>query len=103
MNNNTNKNNNHQGIALVIAIIAAASLLSLGAIAAPAFAGGNDNGKRHDGGDGGDKVKQVNENTKAKCKQNFEVEDGSLNTNVQTMGLCAAIAANINDVEILSP
>jgi hypothetical protein len=78
-------------------------LLSLGAIAVPAFAGGNDNGKRYDGGDGGDKVKQVNENTKAKCKQNFEVEDGNANLNTQTMGLCAAIAANINDVEILSP
>jgi hypothetical protein len=47
-NTNINHNNKHQRIALVIAMIGAASLLSLGAIAAttiiPAFAGGEDEG-----------------------------------------------------------
>jgi hypothetical protein len=89
--------NKNKGITLVVAMIAAASLLSLGAAAAttitPAYAGG-------DGGDG-DGVKQKAE-AKAECDQKNKVEDGSLNVQDNIQGICAAISANLNDIEILS-
>ena len=98
MDNNTN--NKHQGIVLVVALIAAASLLSLGAIAAttitPAFAGGDDD----------DGVKQ-----KAKAKNNCRTNDAEDNeragiTQDQTGGGptdCIAVSANVNDLFILAP
>ena len=97
MDNNTN--NKHQGIVLVVALIAAASLLSLGAVAAttitPAFAGGDDDG-----------VKQ-----KAKAKNNCRVNEAEDNerasvTQDQTGGGptdCIAVSANVNDFELILP
>jgi hypothetical protein len=91
MDNNINKSE-HQGIALVVALIAAASMLSLGAVAAtsitPAYAGGDDG------------VKQKAE-AEADCEQKNKVEDGSLNVQTNAAELCAAISANLNDIEIL--
>ena len=87
----SNNNNKHQGIVVAVAMIAAASLLTSGAVAAPAFAGGDD-------------VKQKVEGVKAKCKQNFENVDSTLNTNVgPVMGACIALGLNVNDLTILSP
>jgi hypothetical protein len=95
-NNNNNNNNKHQGMVVVVALIAAASLLSLGTFAAttiiPAYAGG-------DGGDG-DGVKQKAEAV-ADCDQKNKVFDGSLNVQTNEQVLCAAISANLNDIEIL--
>jgi hypothetical protein len=92
--------NKNKGITLVIATIAAASLLSLGALAAttitPAYAGGDKND--HDSGDG---VKQKAE-AEADCDQKNKVEDGSVNTQTNNQLACAAISANLNDIEILS-
>ena len=96
MDNNKNK---HQGIVVVVALIAAASLLSLGAVAAttitPAFAGGDDDG-----------VKQ-----KAKAKNNCRVNEAEDNerafvTQGQQGGgptRCIAISPNINDFELILP
>ena len=81
--------NKNKGITLVVAMIAAASLLSLGAVAAPAYAGGDDG------------VKQKAE-AEADCDQKNKVEDGSLNVQDNIQGICAAISANLNDIEILS-
>jgi hypothetical protein len=88
--------NKNKGITLVIATIAAASLLSLGAFAAPAYAGGDKND--HDSGDG---VKQKAE-AEADCDQKNKVEDGSVNSQTNNQLACAAISANLNDIEILS-
>jgi hypothetical protein len=92
--------NKNKGITLVIATIAAASLLSLGAFAATtitsAYAGGDKND--HDSGDG---VKQKAE-AEADCDQKNKVEDGSVNTQTNNQLACAAISANLNDIEILS-
>ena len=81
--------NKNKGITLVIATIAAASLLSLGAVAAPAYAGGDDG------------VKQKAE-AEAECDQKNKVEDGSLNvqSNAQIVG-CIAASININDLGLL--
>jgi hypothetical protein len=91
--------NKNKGITLVVALIAAASLLSLGALAAttitPAYAGGDG----HDGSDDG--VKQKAE-AEADCDQKNKVEDGSTNVQDNIQGICAAISANLNDIEILS-
>jgi hypothetical protein len=99
-NNNNNSNNKQQRIVVVVAMITAASLLSLGAVAAttitPVYAGGDKND--HDNGDG---VKQKAE-AEADCDQKNKVEDGSLNVQDNIQGICAAISANLNDIEILS-
>ena len=87
-NNNNNSNNKQQRIVVVVTMIAAASLLSLGAFAAPAYAGGDDG------------VKQKAE-AEADCDQKNKVYDGSLNVQANTQGACAAISANINDFELL--
>jgi hypothetical protein len=91
--------NKNKGITLVIATIAAASLLSLGALAAttitPAYAGGDKND--HDSGDG---VKQKAE-AEADCDQKNKVEDGSVNSQTNNQLACAAISANLNDIEII--
>ena len=81
-------NNKHKGMFAVVAMIAAASLLSLGAFAAPAYAGGDDG------------VKQKAE-AEADCEQKNKVEDGSLNvqTNTNLIG-CIAASINANDIEI---
>jgi hypothetical protein len=91
--------NKHQEISIVIALIAAASLLSLGAVAAttitPAFAGGDDDG---------DEVKQ-----KAKAKNNCRVNEAEDNERAfveqgqQGGGPtdCIAVSANINDAEVI--
>ena len=96
MDNNINKSE-HQGIALVVALIAAASMLSLGAVAAtsitPAYADGDD-------GDNGDGVKQKAE-AEADCDQKNKVVDGSLNVQTNAQVLCAGISVNANDLEIL--
>jgi hypothetical protein len=96
MDNNTN--NKHQGLVAVVALIAAASLLSLGAIAAttitPAFAGGDDD----------DGVKQ-----KAKAENNCRTNDAEDNERAgveqgqQGGGPtdCVAVSANVNDFELI--
>jgi hypothetical protein len=93
-------NNKHKGITLVVALIAAASLFSLGAVAAttitPAYAGGDEYDR-----DNGDGVKQKAE-AEADCDQKNKVNDGSLNLQDNIQGVCAAISANLNDIEILS-
>jgi hypothetical protein len=81
--------NKNKGITLVVAMIAAASLLSIGAFAAPAYAGGD-----------GDGVKQKAEAV-ADCDQKNKVYDGSLNTQLNEQLLCAGISININDLELL--
>jgi hypothetical protein len=88
--NNNNFDNKHKGTVAVVAMIAVASLLSLGAFAVPAYAGG----------DGGDGVKQKAE-AEADCDQKNKVEDGSLNLQTNLQELCAAISLNINDFELL--
>ena len=72
-------------------MITAASLLSLGAVAVPAYAGGDDG------------VKQKAE-AEAECDQKNKVKDGNLNlqTNTQIIG-CIAASINANDIGILSP
>jgi hypothetical protein len=91
MDNNINKSK-HQGIALVVALIAAASMLSLGAVAAtsitPAYAGGDDG------------VKQKAE-AEADCDQKNKAEDGSLNEQTNEMGACIAAAVNVNELIIV--
>jgi hypothetical protein len=98
-NNNNNSNNKQQRIVVVVAMITAASLLSLGALAAttitPAYAGGDKND--HDSGDG---VKQKAE-AEADCDQKNKVEDGSVNSQTNNQLACAAISANLNDIEII--
>jgi hypothetical protein len=80
----------HKGI--VVALIAtAASLLSLGAFAAPAYAGG-------DNDDGG--VKQKAE-AEADCDQKNKVHDGSLNVQTNAQELCIGASINANDIEII--
>jgi hypothetical protein len=85
--------NKTKEITLVVAMIAAASVLSLGAVAAttitPAYAGGD-----------GDGVKQKAE-AEADCDQKNKVYDGSLNVQTNAQTLCAAISANLNDIEII--
>jgi hypothetical protein len=94
-------NNKQKGITLVVALIATASLFSLGAVAAttitPAYAGGDEH--ENDNGDG---VKQKAE-AEAECDQKNKVVDGRLNvqTNTQLIG-CIAASINANDFEILS-
>jgi hypothetical protein len=80
--------NKNKGITLVIATIAAASLLSLGAFAAPAYAGGDDG------------VKQKAE-SEADCDQKNKVEDGSANVQDNFQRLCIAASINANDISIL--
>jgi hypothetical protein len=63
-------------------------LLSLGAFAAPAYAGGDDG------------VKQKAE-SEADCDQKNKVEDGSGNVQDNTQELCIGASININDFEIL--
>ena len=60
----------------------------------------------HAGGDeydreNGDGVKQKAE-AEADCDQKNKVFDGSLNAQENIQGICAAISANLNDIEILS-
>jgi hypothetical protein len=86
--------NKNKGITLVIAMIAAASLLSLGAVAAPAYAGGDE----YDGD--GDGVKQRAE-AEADCDQKNKVKDGSVNLQTNEQLACAGISLNINDFELL--
>jgi hypothetical protein len=86
--NNNNDDNKHKGIVAVVAMIAAASLLSLGAFAAPAYAGGDDG------------VKQKAE-AEADCDQKNKVEDGSLNVQTNAAELCIGLSLNINDFELL--
>jgi hypothetical protein len=78
--------------AVVMALIAPASLLSVGVVAGttitPAYAGGDS--------DNGDEVKQKAE-AEADCEQKNKVEDGSLNVQTNTEGICAAISANLRD------
>jgi hypothetical protein len=103
-------NDKHQGIVVVVAMIVAASLLSLGAVAVPtitpAFADGKDGDKQHDGKegdkqhDGDDGVTQKAEAV-SKCKQNFGNKDANANTNAQTMGACVAAAININELIVV--
>jgi hypothetical protein len=81
--------NKNKGITLVIAMIAAASLLSLGAVAAPAYAGGD-----------GDGVKQKAE-AEADCDQKNKVNDGNANPQTNTMGACVAAAVNINELIVV--
>lgn len=88
--------NKHKGITLVVAMIAAASLLSLGAVAAPAYAGGDE--ENYD--KGGEGVKQKAE-AEADCDQKNKVYDGSLNVQTNAQVACAAISANLNDIGIL--
>ena len=91
MENTNISNDKHQRIALVIAMIGTASLLSLGAIASttitPAFAGGDDEVKQ--------KAEADND-----CEQKNKNEDGDfvLQFNEQE---CLAIAANVNDLDIV--
>jgi hypothetical protein len=90
MDNTNISKDKHQRIALVIAMIGAASLLSLGAVAStsitPAFAGGDDGVKQ--------KAEADND-----CDQKNKNEDGDFNfqENIQE---CLAIAVNINDLLI---
>jgi hypothetical protein len=88
-----NINNKRQEIAVVIALIATASLLSVGAVAAttPAYAGGD-----NDDGD----VKQKAE-SEAECDQKNKVEDGSLNVQTNEQALCIAASININDLGLI--
>ena len=90
MDNTNISKDKHQRIALVIAMIGAASLLSLGAVAStsitPAFAGGDDEVKQ--------KAEAEND-----CDQDNEVEDGNINfqENIQQ---CIAASVNVNDLFI---
>ena len=89
-----NINNKRQEIAVVVALIATASLLSVGAVAAmttPAYAGGD-----NDDGD----VKQKAE-SEAECDQKNKVEDGSLNVQTNEQALCIAASININDLGLI--
>src|SRR5215207_6951213 len=114
-----NNNNKYQGIVLIVALIATASLLSLGAVAATtitsAYAEGDhddDDGKnRHDDGKNrhddwnGDGVKQKAK-SEADCGQENEADgDGATQTNSRTGGpeVCVSVAANINVLRIGSP
>jgi hypothetical protein len=90
-----NNNNKHQGMVVVVALIAAASLLSFGAVATPVFAGGDEYER-----ESGDSVKQKAE-AEADCDQKNKVYDGSLNVQTNEQLLCAAISANLNDIEII--
>jgi hypothetical protein len=90
-----NNNNKYQGMVVVVALIAAASLLSLGAVATPVFAGGDEHER-----ESGDGVKQKAE-AEADCDQKNKVFDGSLNLQTNAQVACAAISANLNDIEIL--
>jgi hypothetical protein len=91
MDNTNISKDKHQRMALVMAMIGAASLLSLGAVAStsitPAFAGGDD----------GVKQKAEAEND---CDQDNEIEDGDYNfqNNAQS---CVAISVNVNDLVIV--
>jgi hypothetical protein len=83
--------NKHKGITLVVAMIAAASVFSVGAVATmniPAYAGG-------------DGVKQKAE-AEADCDQKNKVVDGSENLQTNIQELCIAASINANDIEILS-
>ena len=83
--------NKHKGITLVVAMISAASVFSVGAVAAmniPAYAGG-------------DGVKQKAE-AEADCDQKNKVVDGSENLQTNIQELCIAASINANDIEILS-
>jgi len=97
--------NKHNGITLVVAMIAAASLLSLGAVAAPAYADGDeenydkDGDREHDNGGDGVKQKAIAE---ADCDQKNKVFDGAANLQTNIQELCLAVSANLNDIEILS-
>jgi hypothetical protein len=81
--------NKNKGITLVVAMIAAESLLTLGAAALPVYAGGDDGG-----------VKQKAE-AKAECDQKNKVEDGRLNVQDNIQGICAGISLNINDLSLI--
>jgi uncharacterized protein YgiM (DUF1202 family) len=86
--NNNDYDNKYKGIVGVVAMIAAASLLSLGAVAAPAYAGGDD------------EVKQKAE-AKADCDQKNKVDDGSTNVQTNAMGACVAAAINVNELIVV--
>jgi hypothetical protein len=96
--NNNNDDNKHKGIVAVVAMIAAASLLSLGAFAAtiitPAYAGGDGDNRDGDG------VKQKAE-AKADCDQKNKVDDGSTNAQTNAIGACVAAAINVNELIVV--
>ena len=81
----------HQRIALVIAMIGTASLLSLGAVASttitPAFAGGDDGVKQ--------KAEANND-----CDQKNKNEDGDF-VEQQNLQECIAAAININELTVV--
>jgi hypothetical protein len=91
MDNTNISKDKHQRIALVIAMIGAASLLSLGAVASttitPAFAGGDDGVKQ--------KAEADND-----CDQKNKVEDGTENDQANEQ-LCLATAININELTVV--
>jgi hypothetical protein len=91
MDNTNISKDKHQRIALVIAMIGAASLLSLGAVAStsitPAFAGGDDGVKQ--------KAEADND-----CDQKNKNEDGDFVGQYNDQD-CIAISANINDFELI--
>jgi hypothetical protein len=91
---NTNiSKDKHQRIALVITMIGAASLLSLGAVASttitPAFAGGDDGVKQ--------KAEADND-----CDQKNKIEDGDVNTQFNEGQNCIGISANVNELTVAS-
>lgn len=92
MDNTNISKDKHQRIALVIAMIGAASLLSLGAVASttitPAFAGGDDGVKQ--------KAEADND-----CDQKNKNEDGDL-VSQQNLQECLAISANVNELTVAS-
>jgi hypothetical protein len=91
MDNTNISKDKHQRIALVIAMIGAASLLSLGAVASttitPAFAGGDDGVKQ--------KAEADND-----CDQKNKNEDGNEVDQLNEQ-LCIAAAININELLIV--
>jgi hypothetical protein len=91
MDNTNISKDKHQRIALVIAMIGAASLLSLGAVAStsitPAFAGGDDGVKQ--------KAEADND-----CDQKNKNEDGDF-VSQGNLQECIAISVNINDLLIV--
>jgi hypothetical protein len=91
---NTNiSKDKHQRIVLVIAMIGAASLLSLGAVAStsitPAFAGGDDDGVKQ-------KAEADND-----CDQKNKNEDGDF-VSQENLQECIAISANVNELTVAS-
>jgi hypothetical protein len=94
-NHTMDNDKKHKEIVIVVSLIAAASLVSVGVVAAgttitPVFAGDN-----------GDGVKQKAE-SEADCDQKNRVEDGTENVQTNEQALCIGASINANDIEILS-